>query len=113
MLLPVTTENQNPITSYSFLFFSLLFSGCNFPSPFSFQSITTPTWPQFLFRKEQTVHGCQVNITYLVTVVLGIVLRLDKATQCKEHRHQSRENSQRQPLLPILGVTQDDQATQL
>lgn len=109
----VTASHQQSISIPQllviFIFLTHIISSLQFSSTLLLPvSIPTPTThSQFLFRKEQAVHGCQPNLAYQAAVILGpshlIVWRLDEATQYEEHRPEGKENSQRQPLLSILG----------
>lgn len=68
------------------------------------------TFPLFLFRKRQNFHGYRVAMAYQVPVRLGTVssIKPGKGNPIGGKVHKRREQSQRQPLLPLLGVLQED-----
>ena len=68
--------------------------------------------PPFLFRKRQVSHGYQPALAHQVAVRLGASSPIE-ARQGSPKGPKDRQQSQRQPLLPLLGVPHEDQAVQL
>lgn len=98
-----------------FIYFSLIYYTLTMvPPPSShlsrpLYSYTSPLPP---FRKEQVSHRYQPNMAYKVALWIGTFL-LNKAMQWESNSPKTRQKSKRQPLVPQLGVPQDEPAIEL
>ena len=90
------------------------FSSIPLPPCLPLSHLSSPS-PLFLSRKGQASKGYQPTLAYQLVAVLGIPspteARLGSPVLRKETK--GTQQSQRQHLLPLLGVLFEDQATQL
>lgn len=88
------------------------------PNPCSYllhAPLSPSTSSKFLFRKGQASSGYQPDGAHQAAVdqALSLILGLDKATQYEKQGPKFSQRNQTWPLLPLLGVPQENQATPL
>jgi hypothetical protein len=100
------------------LFYShIVYPNHSLPNVLSFQylphSLSISTFSLFLFRKGQTTHGYQSNVTYHVEVRLGTspFIKSRQGNPGGRKGLKIRQLSQRQPLLLLLEGSQENQPT--
>ena len=83
-------------------------------SPLSHSPYHLPTPPLFSFRKWQYSQGYQPNIAYQVTLRLSMppCIKAGQVEPVGVKGYRKRAKGQRQALLPLLGISEEDQATQ-